>query len=56
MALFECFKCKAPQKFVKNFIRWNPRKFSPANLSPFTVINKASKMATKICETNIIPV
>ena len=39
MALFDCFKSKGPQKFpMKNFIWWNPRKFSPANLSPFMVI------------------
>ena len=38
MALFKCFKRKVQRKFSReNFIEWNPRKFSPANLSPFTV-------------------
>ena len=35
MALFKCFKRKAPQKFsCENFIGRNLWKFSPANLSP----------------------
>ena len=38
MPLFMCFKRKAHESFpVKNFIERNPRKFSPANLSPFMV-------------------
>ena len=38
MALFKCFKHKAPQSFpIKNFIGWNLRKFSPMDLSLFMV-------------------
>ena len=32
MALFECFKHTAPQKFSReNLIGWNPQRFSPVN-------------------------
>ena len=41
MALFNYFKCKALQKFShENFIGLDPRKFSSANLSTFTVYTK----------------
>ena len=38
MALFKCCECKALQSFpMKNYIGWNLQKFSPVNLTPFTV-------------------
>ena len=50
MALFKFFKCKAPQKFpVNNFIGGNLQKFSPANLSPFTVYQTLGYAFLFIC-------
>ena len=39
MALFSVVNVRHSESFpVKNYIGWNPRKFSPENLSPFTVL------------------
>ena len=40
MALFKCFKSKAPLKFsLEKLHGWNPWKFSPANLSDYGVLS-----------------
>ena len=39
MALFKCFKCKAPQTFSHEKLHWvDLQKFSPVNVSPFMVV------------------
>ena len=41
MALFKFLNIKDHKRFpVKRFIVWNPRKFIPANLTPFTAVAK----------------
>ena len=57
MALLKCCKRMAPRKFkfpVKNFIECNLRKFSPANLSPFTVYVLVTTIITILLINNKI--
>lgn len=57
MAFFKCFKCKAPRKFSS--LGGKLRKFSPANLSPFTpaasqlVVSYISKCCVSVIATCI---
>ena len=38
MALFKCLNVRHFESFpMKDYIEWNPQKFSPENLSPFVV-------------------